>query len=1425
MKKFVALGLLSSALVVGGISLNINKQNVKEERDARIIVSFKNYSQNMTDAQVLSYQNRNLNLISEQVTSNFKVENRYTTLLNAVLLEVPAGRVNDIRNLSFVKAVDYDTLHHVEEKDGITIYRQNATRSNGSDENVSATTMNVPANTKAGEGTLVGILDTGFLVNHTHEGKAYTHETFTELPTGVATKLSKATVDGLTGLNAKAETVDSLYYNNKVPFYYDYGGDVDTYDDYGKKFTPDNDVFSDLSDHGLHVASMAAGNAPSYKGIAYNAQLALFKVFTEYHPNNDEKKKYNASQGCFDSAVIGALEDAAKLGCDVLNMSFGSDLNDFGESTIVFNLLQTLRDQGIWSNYAAGNSGKGFFTGTAYEGWTADMVDTGIVSGSANLESVMTVGASQAKAEYYEDVVQINGQNISYMDEVVSTSSTTYDPERPLWGLTNDGKNVEFPYVRLAKIGEAKEYKNVDVKGKIAIVDRGTITFEEKVVNAQKAGAIALAVVNTSNDAVRMSFGNTTPSIPVILLSYEDREKVGTGSGTLTVLKNVYADNPTAKEMATFTSDGATFDYRIKPEISAPGRNVKGAVSEDSKGKLDPTVTDGYAYWSGTSMATPNYTGVIALMLSENLDKPNYYKTVNARTMSTATQYVDKNKVAASVRIQGAGVPNVTNALETQVYLEEYAGSGKAKIQLQNNDDIKNGTLKLAFSATNETSAAIAYKAHVDIYMPDVYKYEKGEYEIPEVKNITIQGIRNKLLKTVDVDITIPAGTNTIELDPITLTDAEKKAIEDYFEYACAIEGYIRLESDSATNLSIPFLGYYGDTTKAEVVEPFNFEKDPNKVYPSTLVNDLASLVDLKNADFSSDIVTGYFNKDVWADHSDDDNYKSPLSDWFSNKGGIDDIADSNGYKCSRIGNRKQADGSYTLYTSNDVCKRSNTLIIQQFVMRSIKDNTLNIIRKSDGEVILRDHMFDSFWGDGGEDGEEPNYTLGKSFILSDYYDTYIGHRAYSIIPLWDNEEKSETYLQDYPEGEYTLEFTYVAMDNVVHKKVYDLVINNAEPKLNSISENGNYIRVRFDNAAGGLNANVIGNSTVLVDADVDEDGFYVDIPKDQLNSKTGKLFYSASGLSKNKCSSILKVTADDMISVTSSEFITNSDFKIAKTTDGNTINYTLTFTKNSSTVKLKNPVRVTMSNIPGYGSDQLTITDFDAEGNGSTVTFDANGYGFAFESAIGKFSITVNGDKSHSIVGIGANMTQDTFVMGDALDQSTIKVFSIYDNGVTEAYTGNFTVSGFDSSSVGKKTLTITANGLSTSLGYEVVNPPAIVSIEANAGKTTYLIGEEFDFESLNVVAVKEDESREVLDVKDVTVTGFDSSVAGTITVTITYQTFTTTLELKIVEPEPPEPEPKKGCGGEVVATSVILSAISLAGVALLLLKKRKED
>jgi hypothetical protein len=79
-------------------------------------------------------------------------------------------------------------------------------------------------------------------------------------------------------------------------------------------------------------------------------------------------------------------------------------------------------------------------------------------------------------------------------------------------------------------------------------------------------------------------------------------------TGRRTIVVGAYDAAKTGHPPASFSSAGPTRDGRPKPEVSAPGAQVRAAQSR---------TRDGVVKKSGTSMAAPAVTGLIALMLAQ----------------------------------------------------------------------------------------------------------------------------------------------------------------------------------------------------------------------------------------------------------------------------------------------------------------------------------------------------------------------------------------------------------------------------------------------------------------------------------------------------------------------------------------------------------------------------------------------------------------------------------------------------------------------------------------------------------------------------------------------------------------------------------------------------------------------------------------
>ena len=248
--------------------------------------------------------------------------------------------------------------------------------------------------------------------------------------------------------------------------------------------------------------------------------------------------------------------------------------------------------------------------------------------------------------------------------------------------------------------------------GAIALILRGVCTFEQKLNNAQQAGASAALVYTDESrpDPIPMSTGGA--SLPAQMVSYNDgiAIKQGLPGGTTATLDFALHANYTSPDsLAEFSSMGPNIDGGIKPDLVAVGTNIYTAAQKlDSAGELyDPS---GYGVFDGTSFSAPLVSGAAALVKA-------------ARPGLTAAQYKSllvnntgrisaKPGSAASAQEAGAGALDVSAALRATAAMEPVSlsfGVGGAGTLISKNLIVTNvGTARETFliSALPESGVA-----------------------------------------------------------------------------------------------------------------------------------------------------------------------------------------------------------------------------------------------------------------------------------------------------------------------------------------------------------------------------------------------------------------------------------------------------------------------------------------------------------------------------------------------------------------------------------------------------------------------------------------------------------------------------------------------------------------------------------------------
>jgi subtilisin family serine protease len=363
--------------------------------------------------------------------------------------------------------------------------------------------------------------------------------------------------------------------------------------------------------HGVHTASTAVGNtidgtvdpppvipAPftTMSGVAPCASLRTYKVC--------------ATNNCTGAAIQAAIEGAIADQVDVINFSISGGSDPWSDEDRVF-LDAVGADAFVASS--AGNTG----------------AITNPVGAVNHLGPWMTTVAASTHDLNVTGTGLLNatgpGTPPPEVENIALTPGSGLDPGMPLAG-------VEIRHYAANEIGctAGGGFPPNYFAGAVALISRGTCTFEEKIDNAQAAGALVAVIYNNAAGTINMSVGGA--SLPAYSIQQSEGQAFVAfiDSGGTAPADRIFANGfdlpgnvgPAIVDFTPAVQQGdvlAGFSLRgpsalasvTKPDITGPGVGIY-AASDPGSGN--------YQYLSGTSMSSPHLAGSAALIRAAHPD-------------------------------------------------------------------------------------------------------------------------------------------------------------------------------------------------------------------------------------------------------------------------------------------------------------------------------------------------------------------------------------------------------------------------------------------------------------------------------------------------------------------------------------------------------------------------------------------------------------------------------------------------------------------------------------------------------------------------------------------------------------------------------------------------------------------------------------
>ncbi|KAJ6814465.1 subtilisin-like protease SBT5.3 [Iris pallida] len=363
----------------------------------------------------------------------------------------------------------------------------------------------------------------------------------------------------------------------------------------------------DSMGHGSHTASTAAGRFVenmSYEGLAAGrahggarmARIAAYKACWD--------------SGCYDADLLAAFDDAVRDGVSILSISLGpeSPQGDYFNDAISIGSFHA-DSHGVLVVASAGNAGtRGSATNLAP--W------------------MLTVGASSTDRNFASDIILGSGTIFT------GESLNTFQMNSSVRTISGSEANAGYFTPYQSSFCLDSSLNETKARGKILVCRYSGSSSESRMGKSlvvKRAGGVGTILIDETEQGIASPFAIPAVSVGRAvgekILSYVNSTRGATSR--ISPTKTVLGSQP-APRAATFSSKGpnSLTPEILKPDIMAPGLNILAAWS--------PSVNDkDFNIISGTSMACPHITGLVALMKAAN---PSWSPAaIKSAVMTTAT--------------------------------------------------------------------------------------------------------------------------------------------------------------------------------------------------------------------------------------------------------------------------------------------------------------------------------------------------------------------------------------------------------------------------------------------------------------------------------------------------------------------------------------------------------------------------------------------------------------------------------------------------------------------------------------------------------------------------------------------------------------------------------------------------------------------